>query len=574
MKNFRRGAVGLLLSILAFVPPSMAQPEPDSIFGEKVEVRVVNLEVVVTDKQGNRVSDLTADDFQLKVDGESLPIDFFSEIADGYRAESVAAPAAQPQNINPTGVEPGKAVGTSFLVFVDNFFSLRARDRNQVLEGIADQIPRLGPEDRMALVSFDGRKLNMLSPWTQSPSKLNHAFAQAATEKARGIRINSAINDLAALDALDLAGGGSSQGPAGDGELIGSNNFGASTPDGRAAASMQIIEGHLQRVVLGVTATMRSFNQVPGRKVMLVLSGGWPQSVCDYLLGQRNPLEETGECINRGPKLLKPIYEIANLLGYTLYPVDVPSANGLDVNAAEGDTIGLARNGPGIAGSTLTAVSNSFRQAELHSTLRKLANETGGVAMINETRLASLESVIDDTRSYYWLGFTPNWRGDDKNRKIKLEVNRPGLKVRYREGFKDLSRSEEVDFLVESTLLFGPLPGTGRLGIRLGEIPNRGRRVKVPMEVIIPMDSITMLPYQGRYVAELELRIAALDEFGDHNEIAAVPVKLDGDNLPPEGAHAVYGLEIKIKRQPQDLVVSLYDPISDHMLVAKNAFAP
>lgn len=573
MKFLRKGVAGLLILATTWAPASMAQPDEGSVFGERVEVRVVNLEVVVTDRQGNRVSDLVAEDFQLKVDGKSLPISFFSEIADGQRVENVATLDVAPQSINPTGVEPGQPVGTSFLVFVDNFFSLRTRDRNQVLEGIAQQIPRLGPHDRMALVSFNGRKLNMLSPWTNSPSRLEHAFAKAASEGTSGIRTASAINDLQAINEVDLSNSQSSQGPAGEG-LTGPSNLSASTPDGRAAASMQIIEGQLERVVLGVTATMRSFSQTPGRKVMLVLSGGWPQSVCDYLLGQRDPLTTTGECVNRGPELLKPIHEIANVLGYTLYPVDVPTGSSLDVNAAESDTIGLARNGPGIANTNITAVSSSFRQAEIHSTLRKMANETGGVAMINETRLASLDRVIDDTRSYYWLGFMPDWRGDDRNRKIKLEVNRPGLKVRYREGFKDLSRSEEVDFMVESTLLFGALPGTGRLGIKLGEIPSRGRKVKVPMEVVIPMDSITMLPHQGRYVAELELRIAALDEFGDRNEIAAVPVKLDGDDPPPEGAHAVYGLDIKIKRQPQDLVVSLYDPISDHVLVAKGRFTP
>lgn len=556
-----------------------AQPQDDSIFGEEIEVRVVNLEVVVTDRQGTRVPGLTADDFYLEVDGQTLPVDFFSEIADGRRVETVGtldAPEPSPSGLNPTGVAPGEEVGTSYLVFVDNVFSPRQRDRNQVLDGIRGQLTNLGPEDRVALVSFNGRQLNMHSGWSNSPSQLDTAFAAAAGQGAFGIRTGAALADTDLINSFDTTPTDLEslpQGPAGTGPPERDKSFQASTPEGRAAAAMEQIEIQLERVVMGVTATMRSFSQAQGRKVMLVLSGGWPMSVCDYLVGPRDPIASTGECINRGPEIYKPIYELANLLGYTLYPIDVPTSR-FDVDASESDDIALARNGPGITGGQINPVSQTFREAELHTTLRTLANETGGLPMINEFRKASLEKVIEDTRSYYWLGFTPEWKGNDRNRKIKLRVKDPGLKVRYREGFRDLSRDEEIDFLVESTLLFGPLPGAGSLGVRFGDIPDRGRKVTVPVELMIPMDSITMLPHQGRYVAELELRIAALDEYGDRNEIIAVPVKLEGDQPPPEGAHAVYAMNIKIKRQPQDLVMSLYDPIGDRMMVAKGPFAP
>ena len=158
--------------LLAFMASGLfAQPSEDSIFGEEIEVRVVNLEVVVTDRQGIRVPGLTQDDFYLEVDGKKLPIDFFSEIADGRRVETVGtldAPASGTSQLNPTGAAPGEEVGTSYLVFVDNVFSPRVRDRNQVLDGIREQLTDLGPQDRVALVSFNGRKLNLHSGWSNS----------------------------------------------------------------------------------------------------------------------------------------------------------------------------------------------------------------------------------------------------------------------------------------------------------------------------------------------------------------------------------------------------------------------
>src|SRR5215212_6056631 len=72
--------------------PAAQQPAPAGpaaadtvplVFGEVLDVRVVNVEVVVTDKQGERVRGLGSKDFRLEVDGKEVPIDYFSEIVGG-----------------------------------------------------------------------------------------------------------------------------------------------------------------------------------------------------------------------------------------------------------------------------------------------------------------------------------------------------------------------------------------------------------------------------------------------------------------------------------------------------------
>ena len=65
-------------------PPRPAIPAPDaaeSVFGETIEVRVVNLEAVVVDKQGNRVHGLKPQDYRLLIDGKPTSIDYFTEVA-------------------------------------------------------------------------------------------------------------------------------------------------------------------------------------------------------------------------------------------------------------------------------------------------------------------------------------------------------------------------------------------------------------------------------------------------------------------------------------------------------------
>ncbi len=57
---------------------------------------------------------------------------------------------------------PGAAVGTSYLVFIDDFFT-RPPDRDRVIDGLIEQLPNLTPQDRMAIVAYDGKKVDMLT---------------------------------------------------------------------------------------------------------------------------------------------------------------------------------------------------------------------------------------------------------------------------------------------------------------------------------------------------------------------------------------------------------------------------
>jgi hypothetical protein len=116
---------------------------------ETIDVRVVNLEAVVTDDAGRPVRGLTAADFRLLVDGREVSINYFTEVAGG---EAVPAPAAEgapgAPALPPAAPAIGR-IGRSFLVFLDDSFSI-AVQRNLVLQEVEKSLGLLGPEDRMA----------------------------------------------------------------------------------------------------------------------------------------------------------------------------------------------------------------------------------------------------------------------------------------------------------------------------------------------------------------------------------------------------------------------------------------
>jgi len=120
----------LVLTVLAL--PSPAQDTPAGTFGGSVEVRVVNVEAVVTDRSGDRVVGLGPDAFRLVVDGKPVPIDYFSEIRDGTLAAPPDAETAPGPPPALGGSAAREAAGTSYLVFVDEYFPLQT-DRNRAL---------------------------------------------------------------------------------------------------------------------------------------------------------------------------------------------------------------------------------------------------------------------------------------------------------------------------------------------------------------------------------------------------------------------------------------------------------
>jgi VWFA-related protein len=65
-----------------------------------------------------------------------------------------------------------------------------------------------------------------------------------------------------------------------------------------------------------------------------------------------------------------------------------------------------------------------------------LAEETGGFAITNNNDLnAGLVRAANDSASYYLLGYQPSRPPSDKWRKLQVRVDRPGVKVRARQGY-------------------------------------------------------------------------------------------------------------------------------------------
>ncbi len=538
--TLRSTLCSLVLFLVAALPTVAQSSESDPTFGEIIDVRVINLEVVVT-KGKDRIMGLTSDDFQLLVDGKEVPIEYFTEVVGGHAVER----SAGSESTIPA-LAPGEAVGTRFLVFIDDSFSIRGQ-RNRVLRNLEKQLQYLAPEDHMAVVAFDGREIDLLTTWTNSRRTLERALRQAGERRAHGLQRRVQL-------ARYVPTSGGFYGGSGDpfGSRYGYRGFGGFGAYPSLLPRGSRLYAETGQVVDAATSVLRAFAKPPGRKVMLLLSGGWA------VAGERG-FNASVAYADSGPGLLRPLIDTANRLGYTLYPVDV---KGVESHLGGGAQYG------------------SFREANFASFLRRerewieesgllyLAEETGGRALLDGASSSALQRAVEDTRSYYWLGFTPSWQENDRRHKVKVEVRRKGLKVRSRESFSDLSRQTEVTMLVESSQLFDlPLPGENRaLGVELGEPAKGGfRKIIVPLRLEIPLDEITLLPTAGGFAASLELRVAATDDRDQRADIPVLPVEL---RVPADGEAEVAVVEIplKLRRRPHKMVVSLHEPTTGNLI--------
>ncbi len=279
-----RVAVGLLLlGGLAAAGPAAAQ-DPSETFSEEIEVRVVNLEVVVTDEDGQRVTGLPAAAFLVRVDGEEMPISHFSEIRDeGSPGGGAASGERESTEEGATARTPATpaAPGTSFLVFIDDHVTLE-RNRDFVLERLRGELPQLGPGDRMAIVAYDGRELEVLEGWSASTEKLDTALERAMRRPADGIRW-VAYARMSGFVA---------------------NWIGNAT----------------RRSVLAAAASLRIVPAPPGRKALILVAGSWDPSEL-VRAGDFAQWCVTGPC--RGLYAFTALVDTANELGYSIYAVDV-----------------------------------------------------------------------------------------------------------------------------------------------------------------------------------------------------------------------------------------------------------
>ena len=477
-------------------------------FVDEVEVTVVNVLAYVTDEDGRPVTGLTADDFVVTHDGEARPISNFAVFTEEIVRhqlgvdQPIAVPAPEPEVADPNEEVPPLYLA----IYVDNA-NLHPLDRNRVLNDVRTFVrEHLRPPAEMMVVGFE-RSLEVLQPFTDDPQQVVEALR--VLRERPGLRLQTDQDRAQVVDIMQ--------------RFLEEER----TLTGPAARQTRTYQDALHRVLavadeekVSIVYTLDALRSVvnmlaglPGRKAILYVSNGLP-------LVAGIDLFNTFANTFGDPSIYD---QVTRYDRSRMYNSLVAAANAQDVSFYTIDASGLVLEGMISAEQHGTAAPLSTSQTTLTAAIRLLADETGGLAVVNTNDFATgLDRVARDLTTFYSLGYTMVATGVDKVHRIGVEVpGHPDYAVRFRRQFVEKSLETKVQDRVLTGLMVDlpddPIGVEARVG---AESLATEDRWMVPLSVSFPVKNIALLPEGDDYVGRLVVFLAARDERGRQTDVA------------------------------------------------------
>jgi hypothetical protein len=234
-------------------------------------------------------------------------------------------------------------------------------------------------------------------------------------------------------------------------------------------------------------------------------------------------------------------------------------------SSAQADAATIGATSPGLG-----PLVDSIYIRNLQAPLQLLAEETGGRAIINTNDVGSdLQKISQGFENYYSLGYSPGHSGDGRYHRIAVELKEKhrGVDLRYRTGYRDKSlqirMADSTTASLVHNLANNPLEVEFQVG-RQVEAEKRNQ-FEVPVLVRIPLDKVTLVPYEDYYVGRLKLFFGAMDEEGDMSDVSEVPLHIRIANADVEKARTqsyAYSAKLQMRGGGHRLAVGVRDEIA------------
>lgn len=519
---------------LGWLFPALDAQERPPAFGDRVDVRVVNVEVVVTDGDGHRVTDLVKEDFEVFEDGKAVEVTNFYTI-DGSAAAD--APTAAPLEAPVAAPEPAAEQRLHLLVYVDNF-NLRAHQRNQVLDSLAGFLEERAARGDLVMILTHGLGLEVVIPFTADRARIAEALAKVRQSQTHGevaaTRQNVAARQIAHALSDPLTANQAA-------ELFRSHR--------------DVERQNLLQSVRALASGVRALVGLEGRKTLIYVSGGLA-------------LEPGGELAERffggsgagggESSLFQAVVREAHASQVTFYAFDAAGKGGGSLTAERGDEI---------SGGSGRAAADAMAKLNLQQPLLDMAAPTGGTAFLgsNNFETAALR-LAADLDTFYSLGFRPSAPGDGRFHRIEVKVRRPGLSVRHREGFLDKPDLERIADRTLSALLTGA--GENPLGAAISfGVPEKkkSKSFLLPILVRVPLREIALLPNGDNVEGRLQICLAVQDEEGGLSDVrqTTYPISIPQAQLEAARESALgYQMQLEIRPGNQKIAIGVLDEAS------------
>lgn len=530
------------LLTISFLAQTAAQDPVKQGDVVRVDTNLVQIDVVVTDKNGKQVTDLKPEDFEVSEDGKKRQITHFSYIdavtpianTDASSAPSESKQGAEP--VKPARLKREQVRRTVALVLDDLGLSFESLEyARQAMRKFVDE--QMQPNDMVAVLRTSAG-VGVLQQFTSDKRQLH-----AAIERVRWNPIGrGGISPVGTLNEQSIGA-----------DIRDNIQFIEEMEESRA--------GQYSVGTIGtINAIIRGLGEMPGRKSVVLISEAFRMFTAqgrnvDLVQALRRLTDEA----NANSVAIYTI-DASGLQSYTFeasdrvagysYLID-PQVLAASGGPGEGLGAGGVRGNPpprtlprvdslsaqaeqdsGAAFRRLAALSAMREQqaGETYTVLSYLAERTGGIFERNRNDLGtSIERIMQDQQGYYLLGYRPDESTLQANagrrlHHLNVKVKRSGTRVRSRASYLGISdedrrsrpktRGEQL-----TAALISPF-AAGDIGVQLtslfGDEPNGGGTYLRSLLHIDAKDLTFKEEAGGTRTAELEMVAVA---FGDNGQI-------------------------------------------------------
>ncbi|HWQ53769.1 MAG TPA: VWA domain-containing protein [Bryobacteraceae bacterium] len=387
------GWIRCVLVWLLVAVPILGTAQQDAAPTIRINVDLVEIDAVVTNRKGEFVTDLAKDDFEVFQDGKAQRISHFQYVRGDVSRRSQIAPGMYGEALpGQTRLKPKDVVRTIALVVDDLNLSFTSMvSVRQSLRRFVDEQTRPGDLVAILRTSFGRGALHQFTSDRRqlyaAIQQLNWRFGAGAEDK-----LEEAEDELEKEES-----------PSGL-PAIPAINRGSRRGLGTFAALSYIIAG---------------LKNLPGRKTLILFSDGLPLP----------------HLPDKAPDLLDLLIDYANRARVVIYTVYAP---GVQAGAAPLSS----PIGRGLEPALLSAADPEMRHLVL------LAKGSAGLHFVDNDVAAKVAQALDDQQVYYLIGYRPEEGTFGNLRKrfhhLEVRVKRPGLHVRSRGGFYEAAEEDRA----------------------------------------------------------------------------------------------------------------------------------
>jgi len=493
---------------------------------ERIEVSVIEVDVVVLDAQGKPASGLTSKDFELRLGGRRRPITNFYEV--NRRADETRA------TTNPSQAAP--VARRDYLVLFIDDLHLNQHEKKRALDGLRTFVgEHVRPGTAAMLVASEG-DVRILERFTEDAPRLTHAIDALERQPARVSEYERERHDV--LNYIDLV--------RNDPRLR--ENMSETIPPRIESLAQQ---GHriAEDTIRALDRVTHAIAGLDGRRVMVYVSDGLPMQpgteVFQYfkpeefmtdknvdvmrILAQSQPMDALKTNLS---SRYRDLARQAALSGVQFFAIDARGVQGFD---------------EGIENSAASSrLDSSLIRANLHGPIQLLADETGGQAIIDTNDMGIAFAKLDEHLStYYSLGFRSEGSGREDD--ITVNVKRRGLTVRAVKHVRQRSTREQIADRVRASLYARIEENPLDAKVTLTPLP--GPQLKATIRV--PLAKLSILPGRDRAETSFALFLAMMDQ-----DMRETPVRMFVHRVvPSEFEESTQSVTFDI--QPGTYVVSV-----------------